>query len=211
VTDHESYRQRWSAAFNKPRFRIHFIATVVVLLSFLFLVPHFLEYIQLREGAVLNDPVLNLVVPQNLSWITFTLIYTSLVIGLISLLKAPEKLLTALQAYCILTIIRVITLFLTPLNNPPGIIILVDPFTGLIGYGGNIITKDLFFSGHISTMTLLYLTARNKKLKKILFISTIVIGCLLLIQHVHYTIDVIAAPVFTLVSFQCAKYLQREG
>ena len=64
-------------------------------------------------------------------------------------------------------------------------------------YGAHYITHDLFFSGHTTTVFLVFLCLKKKWDRIYVLTASIVLGMLLLAQHVHYTIDVLAAPVFT--------------
>lgn len=58
-------------------------------------------------------------------------------------------------------------------------------------------TKDLFFSGHTSNMLLLALCFERKNDKLLGFAATTLVAVMVLFQHVHYTIDVLGAIVFT--------------
>ena len=93
---------------------------------------------------------------------------------------------------------------LFPLNPPVGLVPLSDPFLKPF-YGSNVITKDLFFSGHTGSVFLIFLILRKKWEKIFALVATILVGILLLIQHIHYTIDVIFAPVFVYVVYFLAK------
>jgi hypothetical protein len=84
-----------------------------------------------------------------------------------------------------------------PLNPPEGLIPLIDPISNLAYGRAEYITKDLFFSGHTSSQFLIFLCLTNKGDKMIALFSAILVGSMVLIQHVHYSIDVLAAPVFT--------------
>jgi hypothetical protein len=200
-----SRRHNWNIALRKAPFRFQFIGTIITLILLAIFIPHFFNYIQHRSGFVLHDPILHILTPQDFSWITFTLIYVSLFLGLIDLFQKPEQLILALQAYCIMNFLRIISMLLVPLDEPIAIIVMRDPFVAIVGYGGNVITKDLFFSGHVATMTLLVLVVTNRSLKSVLFGTTILIASLLLVQHVHYTIDVLVAPIFSYASFRLSK------
>ncbi|HMP32034.1 MAG TPA: phosphatase PAP2-related protein, partial [Saprospiraceae bacterium] len=68
------------------------------------------------------------------------------------------------------------------------------------------ITKDLFFSGHVSALCLLYYLVQNKKLKYYIFIAAVVVGTLLIWQRVHYTIDVLFAPIGAWITHQTIIY-----
>src|SRR5690349_14444397 len=91
-----------------------------------------------------------------------------------------------------------LTITLVPLDPPVGIIHLKDPLTSLT-YGGRqlFITKDLFFSGHTSNLFMIYLCLQKKRDKQFALLATIVIATLVLVQHIHYSIDVIVAFIFT--------------
>jgi len=200
-----SLRHSWNIALRNATFRFRFSVTIIALILLAIFIPYLFNYIQQRSGYVLHDPLLHIMTPQDFSWITFTMIYVSLLAGLIDLCQKPDQLILALQAYCIMNFFRIISLLLVPLEEPIAILVLRDPFVAMVGYGGNVITKDLFFSGHVGTMTLLVLVVTNRRLKRILFGTTILIAALLLVQHVHYTIDVLFAPIFSYVSFRLSR------
>jgi hypothetical protein len=104
-----------------------------------------------------------------------------------------------------------VTIYLFPLETPPGIITLIDPLSNHF-YGVPFITKDLFFSGHVSTLFLMFLCQKNKYFKFYTLISCLCVGILVLIQHIHYSIDVIFAFPFAYLCYQTAKYVTiREG
>jgi membrane-associated phospholipid phosphatase len=168
----------------------------------------FLQFIEGREGAVLNDPLLNLFNPIDLTWLTFAVIYLSVILFLFTILLKPFKLMLALQTYALMVIFRAVAMYLTPLNPPSGIILLDDPFVQMFG-SGEIFTKDLFFSGHTATLFLLFLLTENKKLKFIFLTATLAVGACVLLQKVHYSIDVFAAFFFAFLAFRIIKYFHR--
>jgi membrane-associated phospholipid phosphatase len=108
-----------------------------------------------------------------------------------------------------LTLIRIITISAFPLDPPLSLIPLVDPLTSLT-YGGRgvFITKDLFFSGHTSNLFMFYLCLQKKRDKQFALATTIIVGCLVLVQHVHYFIDVMGAIVFTYLLVMFTKQKQ---
>jgi len=186
--------------------KTEFIITILLLVVVLFIFPNFLTFVEARDGVVLTDPILALFSPIDLTWLTFALIYISLITAIISLAGKPEILLLALQSYSLLVIFRILVMYSAPLDAPDGIIILNDPFVQFFG-NGEILTKDLFFSGHTATLFLLFLISDKKLLKFIFLISTILVGAAVLLQHVHYTIDVLAAPFFTYSSYRIVKII----
>ena len=179
---------------------------IIYSLVSLFFLARFLPYNELRPGFPITDSLLNSFAAVDVTWFTFGLIYFGFIVALISLCFYPERMLIALQSYALIASLRLITIYFLPLNAPPGIIPLKDPFIEFFG-GGNTLLRDLFFSGHTATMFLYYLTSPSKILKPIFLICTILIACCVLVQHVHYTIDVIAAPFFAYTSYRISSLL----
>jgi len=133
------------------------------------------------------------------------LIYISIVVGIATLAKDPTRLLFTIQLYILMVAVRILAMYLLPLDPPAKIIILKDPLVEFFGTGQTL-TKDLFFSGHTATLFILFLTSEKKTIKQIFLISTILVAFSVLLQHVHYTIDVVAAPFFT---YACYKLLKK--
>lgn len=94
-----------------------------------------------------------------------------------------------------------VTMYLFTLEPPIGIIPLHDPIVDIIAYGGQSFNKDLFFSGHVTTLTLFVLLEERPVMKKILIINTLIVAGLILLQRVHYTVDVITAPLIMIGVF----------
>jgi hypothetical protein len=92
-----------------------------------------------------------------------------------------------------------VTMYAFTLEPPTGIIPLHDPVVDVIAYGGNVFNKDLFFSGHIATLVLFLLLVERSFLKRILIVNTVLVAGLILLQRVHYTLDVVAAPLITYI------------
>jgi hypothetical protein len=55
-------------------------------------------------------------------------------------------------------------------------------------------------------LALLALTAQWKDLKIIFSVAAAVVSGLLVVQHVHYTVDVVAAPVFAYAAVGIARW-----
>lgn len=199
----------WKNFFQDSRNRNEFIITVLFCAPLVLLFSQLLLFIELRDGVILNDPVLNLFHPIDLTWLTFALIYVAIILFLINIIKDPYQLMLAFQTYALMVLFRGIAMFLTPFDAPEKIILLHDPFVQLFG-DGRILTKDLFFSGHTATMFLLFLLSDNKKLKTVFLIATILVGSAVLLQHVHYAIDIFVAPFVAYGSYRIIKELHSK-
>ncbi len=188
-----SFLNAWKESFSGKSFRINFTLTIVLLVILLTLLSKYLEFNELRNGIVIDDPYLKLIAPVNLTWLIFGMIYSGLLISIVSLIGYPKYFLILLQSYALMVTVRIIAMYSIPLNPPHGMIALNDPFVQFFG-NGKILEKDLFFSGHTSTMFLLFLSAKNKILRYLFLTFTVLVGLSVLIQHVHYTVDVLVAP-----------------
>jgi membrane-associated phospholipid phosphatase len=102
-----------------------------------------------------------------------------------------------------MVIFRMIAMYLLPLDPPPAMIPLQDPMVEFFGTG-KLLTRDLFFSGHTSTLFLLFLVTPRGILKSLFLGCTILVAVAVLVQHVHYTIDVFAAPFFAYAAVKLA-------
>ena len=197
---------RWKDYLSDRSRLLLFISSLIYLIFILIVLPVFLEFIENRSGVVLNDPFLNLFEPVDLTWYTFILIYFSLASALIIFAYRPILFHTALLSYAIVASFRILSMYSLPLEAPSAIILLNDPFVQFFG-SGQILTKDLFFSGHTSTLFLIYLISPKGILKSVYLLCTVLVGLFVLLQHVHYTIDVIAAPFFTYASYTIARVI----
>jgi hypothetical protein len=198
----------WNQFWKNKTLRNEFLFTFILLLVLLYLFSNYLNYIESRQGIVLNDPVIKSFKPIDVTWFTFLLIYIGVVAAIISLSQFPERLTFAIQVYIVMVLFRIIAMYIVPLEPPASMIQLKDPVVEHIGTGIQI-NKDLFFSGHTATMFLLYLVSANKLLKNIYLVLTFLIAICVLIQHVHYTIDILSAPFFTFGSYSLVIFIKR--
>jgi len=194
----------WSNACTERRFRVEAPATLTALVVVLAVMTRFLAWVERRPGVILPDAVLALIPPRDVTWITFGLIYAGLVTVVIVLLPHPRRLVLAAQAYVVMILLRMAVMSVTPLEAPPGMIPLQDPLVQLFG-SGEPFTKDLFFSGHTSTMFLLALVAPGKVSRGFFLVCTAAVAICVLSQHVHYTVDVLVAPLFAFASYVIAS------
>jgi membrane-associated phospholipid phosphatase len=195
----------WRNATQVKSFRIKLIIAGVLLIFCSWLAPIVFQYAEQRSGVLLSDFILEWLPPTDLSLAIFIIMDTLLIISIAVLLTKPEHFLIVLQAYVLLTLVRFVTIFSVPLDAPEGIVILHDPITDRFFYQGMVITKDLFFSGHTSILMLMAFGMPFPRLKIVLFTGATLVGIMLLIQHAHYTIDVLAAPLFAWLAILASK------
>lgn len=199
----------WRTALQVKSFRIKLIIAAILLLFCSWLAPIVFQYAEQRTGVILSDFILEWFTATDLSLAIFIIMDTLLIISIAMLLTKPDHFLIVLQAYVLLTLVRFVTIFLVPLNAPEGLVLLHDPITDRFFYGGTPITKDLFFSGHTSILMLMGFGLPFPRLKILLFAGAVLVGVMLLIQHAHYTIDVLAAPVFSWLAIWASRQIHR--
>ena len=200
----------WRNCIRNPRFLIEALLTIFLITLSICLSTTVMHYIHTRPGVVLDDPVQRLIGPVNLRWPVFLVLWSSLLLGMCLLAKTPKRLLLWLQAAAVVTLLRTIALYLVPLTAPPTIIPLADPVATLRTDTGDIITNDLFFSGHTAIMFLLYLGTDNKWLRHFFLIGCMFIGVSVVVQHVHYCGDVFAAPFFAYGSWRFVLFAHQH-
>ena len=198
--------ERWKEAFYTSGYATKLFITVAIFVLGALQFPTYFKNIQKRQCAGINDFILNNIPSLDVSAAIFTIIYGLLIYMLLRILKYPDLFLLFSLTFVIETVFRMTTIYLFPLNPPVNLVILHDTFAELLIYGNTEpITKDLFFSGHTATMVMIWLFVHQPTEKIIAGIATFVLAFLLLIQHVHYTIDVLGALFFTYLSYLIAR------
>lgn len=198
----------WQFAWDYPAFRVKFLIGVLVMGLITFYLQDFFQFIQSRSGVEMEDVVLRNLPAHDVSLYIFLVLYSFTGFLIWRVTRNSSICITALYGYIFLCLARMITISLIPLEAPKGLIHLSDPFS-IVFYGSNLITKDLFFSGHTATLFLVALCMERKREKYIGFGATAILGVLLLVQHVHYTADVLAAPVFSYLCWYLGKTIAK--
>ena len=203
----------WRIAFQQRNIRLQFILTAV---SYIFLFKYcrmVMVIFEQRKGIQIIDPLLTRLPVVDSSTLIFSLTYSALAIFILTNLNNPMRFIKGMQAYTLLLTMRTITIYLVPLEPPIGMIVLKDTVSNFFMNSGNgtYIVKDLFFSGHISAIMLFFLVAENKTIKIILVSLAVVIASLILLQRVHYTMDIIAAPFFSYLAIKTVAALNKQS
>ena len=190
--------ERWTRALTAE-----LVATLLALVGTLAVFTRFVNAVEARPGIVLRDPVLARLTPHNLTWIIFGVMYACIPVAVVSLVPHPRSLILGLRAYVIMVFLRMAVMAVVPFDPPASMIPLQDPMVQGLGTG-RLLTRDLFFSGHTATLSLMALTARGRRTCAFFIVCTVVLAFCLVWQAVHYTVDVLAAPVFTYAAYRIA-------
>ena len=201
-------KNAWQLYFSRPNKRTIFLFTLVLLAITLISFVYFLTFNENRTGYIFNDPILNLFEPVAISEITFFITYFFAIYGIITSFREPALFVSLLQAYTIMTLFRMACLYIIPLEAPATIIPLKDTFLQSTFYSGRENLKDLFFSGHTAIIFLFAFAFRKKGTKILFLFGACLVGILVVLQHVHYSIDVVAAPVFAFFAIRLQKKMK---
>ncbi|MGZ4035889.1 MAG: phosphatase PAP2-related protein [Bacteroidia bacterium] len=200
----------WQLYFSRPNKKIIFFSSVFVSVLTLIAFMHFLTFNENRAGHTFNDPVLNLFHPVPLSMFIFFVMYVFSIYGMFVAFRDPSLFVRLVQAYTLMTLARMLCIYLVPLEAPAAIIPLKDSLLENSVYAGRENLKDLFFSGHTATLFVFCFVFRKKALKWVFGIAGGIVGVLVVLQHVHYSIDVIAAPLFAYLSVMIQRKINLQ-
>lgn len=198
----------WKIAWSNKQFRIKLVSGTVILFLLILSLPVFFATIEQRNGPVLNDRILQALPAKDFSVLTFIIIWSMIAFLIVRGIQKPALFLTVLICITLLFLTRMVSITLVPLDPPIGLIPLKDPLSSFFyGHTDLFITKDLFFSGHTSTQFLIFLCFDKRRDKLFALAATCIVGVLVLVQHVHYTIDVLGAIILTYFIFLLGKWL----
>jgi len=205
----ETTRLAWREAWTDARLRVQVITAPVLLWLVLRELTRFLVWVERRPGAPLDDPILALVTPRDATWLVFGLIYVAILLTLADVWREPRVLVIGVQSYVLMIVLRMAAMYVTALDPPTDMIAMRDPLIEGVATG-TLLTRDLFFSGHTSTVFLMFLVARNPRTKPVLFACAAGVAVGVLLQHVHYTVDVLVAPLFAFASYRAVRTAHRR-
>lgn len=185
---------------SKIKYFLHLLLGIVFLLVVRSVNSFYLPLLENREGFDVYDPLLRILPSIDLSGIIFIATYGGIALGFFLLSFQPKLLLQSIFAYGVMYLLRFICIFLIPLNVPENQIVLYDPLIESMFYSEPL-TKDLFYSGHFASIFLLFIL-----LKKYFFLFlSFFVGFLLLVQHIHYSYDLVGAVFFSYLSVTIAR------
>lgn len=196
--------KKWSVSWQQPVFRKKMIIGWLLVIAVLAILPLFFPLIEQRTGPVLNDWFLHRITAIDVSVPIFLFVWGATILGIARAIQDPSVCILLFWTYFLVTFSRLISIWLVPLDPPEHLIPLIDPLSNTF-YGNHFITKDLFYSGHTSSMFVILFCLPRKWDKVFVLICAIAVGVLLLVQHVHYTIDVLFAPVFTFLFYHWGR------
>lgn len=193
--------KNWKYFLGNKRNWIWLFFQSLIIFVFLKVFELVIQYSHYRQSFQLNDWFF-IFQPFDLSITICLFTYSGILIAAGYLIRTPELFFNALNLLLAQNIIRAYCIYLVPLAPPEGMIYLNDPILAFAFYKGAEIKTDLFFSGHVSNLFLLALTIKELKLKYMVLIITVLVGIMLIVQRVHYSLDVISAPLISWIIYK---------
>jgi membrane-associated phospholipid phosphatase len=195
----------WQSLQNKPTYLVVFLIGLALFLSSLQLTIQYVPLFETRDGFVPYDPFMTYLPSIDVSPYIFFLLYGTIIFGGFYFVPDPKLLATFAYSFAFMYFIRALCITVVPLNEPDLLIPLSDPFIEKLGIYQTFVKRDLFFSGHFASVFIPYLLLRKTRFHWVFLTSSIVIGILVMIQHIHYSYDVIGGVVFTYLAVVAAQ------
>jgi hypothetical protein len=194
--------REWKEALSDKSFRWKIVLAPLLFLAYSNITQPLGNYVEARKGVQLDDSLLTFFPSFDFSAPVFLLLYTSLMMFVLSHLGKPKMILRLIEMHFLVAIVRQVCILLVALEPPPGIIVLRDMFLENTVYPHHSpLTKDLFFSGHVASIWIYFLCSKKTYLKFYLGCATVLMSFMVLSMRVHYTYDIYGAVFFTTVIY----------
>ncbi|MFH0804091.1 MAG: phosphatase PAP2-related protein [Candidatus Zambryskibacteria bacterium] len=203
----EQIKTRYRNYFKDKNFLLSLLVSFLILA--LALVANYYAGIYVTEKA--SNPVTDIILDNiRVFDVDAVFIYGPLFVWFLVILILtvhPQRIPFLVKSTGLFYLIRSLFISLTHIGPFPSHIAIQS--TGLFGYLGS--GADLFFSGHTGFPFLLALIFWENKFFRVLFIiSSIVFGIVVLLGHLHYSIDVLSAFFITYGIYHIALRIFRK-
>ena len=167
-------------------------------------------YVNRVSSNSVSDFFLNILPVINLNWFIIEGAFIAIFFSMALILAKPKYLIFTIKAVAIFIATRAIFIAATHIGIYPG---QVNPDAAFFDklYTGLGLEAGFFFSGHTGLPLLMGVIFWDEKLWRYVYmILAALFGIAVLFAHVHYTIDVLAAPYMTYGTFKIAQYFFAE-
>ena len=199
----------------KDLFRPPYVVSLLsasALLGGAYLAEHFanayaLLYLERSTSNYVGDIILDNIPALDWNFLIVEGSFIAIVWGLWYVLSKPRSVLFSLKAVALLIIIRAVFISLTHVGIHP------EQISPGLGFFDSIylylnFQSGLFFSGHTALPFLIALVFWEKpQIRYALIALSVVMGAAVLLAHIHYSIDVFAAPFMAYGIYRIAIFL----
>ena len=200
--------QAYKEYFTNKKFIISFLSGLVLLSASLIVQFFVSDYVDSWASAPAADIILsNTRVYEVAAIFIWGAILLTIIATLVTL-KRPNYAPFTMKSIAVFTLIRSIFISLTHIGPFPTQATIDSIFFTREAFSGIFIGNDLFFSGHTGIPFLLALIFWENKILRIVFLSfSIMFAIIVLLGHLHYSIDVLSAFFITYSIFHICKFL----
>ncbi len=202
-------KNKYRFHFGEKDFLVSFFISLFLITGSFFVNYYAGIYATESASNSVTDIILNNIPIFNVNWI---FIYGPLLLwGFVAflILKEPKRIPFILKSLALFVLIRSLFITLTHIGPFPDQMSFVANVPNILQnfmFGG-----DLFFSGHTGSPFLMALVFwRDIRLRLFFIATTILFGVVVLMAHLHYSIDVLSAVFITYTIFHIAKYVFRK-
>jgi hypothetical protein len=197
--------------FSDKSFLISFLSGLV-LLGISLITQFFISgYVNSLPNAPVADLILSNIRVYDVSGIFVYGSVLLLFVGVFIGLSRPNYLPFVMKSVALFTLIRSLFVILTHISAFPTHIVIDSVFFNREVFNGIFTGNDLFFSGHTGLPFLLAMIFWDNKKLRFLFLGfSFLFAVVVLLGHIHYSIDVLSAFFITFSIFHICKYIFKE-
>ncbi len=195
--------------FTKERIRSLFVGIFLLALA-LIVQGYAAAYSTANNGRFVGDLLLDHLPTVDLNLIIIEGAFFMILMTLCILLLQPKRLTFAIKAVAVFVAVRSVCVAVTHLGLYPHQILPGNGFIDQVYLALNL-QAGSFFSAHTGLPYLMALIFWDDKPWRYIYLAvSALFGVSVLFAHIHYSIDVFAAPVMTYAIFKMAEYLFAE-
>ncbi|MCX6752211.1 MAG: phosphatase PAP2-related protein [Candidatus Nomurabacteria bacterium] len=203
--------QSYKTYFTDKSFLLSFLGGILLLAISLYIQFFVSGYVNSLPSAPVTDLILSNTRVYDVDLIfvygSVLLLFVGIFVGLKSVNYAPF----IMKSVALFTMIRSVFVSLTHISAFPTHVVISSVFFNKEVFNGIFTGNDLFFSGHTGLPFLLALIFwDNKKLRCVFLGFSFTFAIVVLLGHIHYSIDVLSAFFITYGIFQICKFLFKK-
>ena len=198
--------------FSNRGYIMCFLGGWVLLATGLFMQFLVTGYVNTLPSAPVTDLILSNIRVYDVESVFIYGSFLLLFVGIFVALRRPNYIPFMTKSVALFTLIRSLFVILTHITSFPTRIAIESPIFNHQFFTGIFTGNDLFFSGHTGLPFLLALMfwAENKTTRTTFLGFSILFAIVVLLGHIHYSIDVLSAFFITYGIFQICKILFKK-
>ncbi|MFH1200860.1 MAG: phosphatase PAP2-related protein [bacterium] len=203
--------QSYKIHFTDKNFLLSFLSSLILLGTSLIVQFFVSGYVSRSGSGSVTDVILSNTRVYDVGGIFVWGSVILTIIGLLVVLRRPNCVPFVMKSVAIFTLIRSVFVSLTHVSPFPTRALIDSAFFTKEVFNGIFTGNDLFFSGHTGIPFLLALIFWENKILRIIFLLfSIMFAVVVLLGHLHYSIDVLSAYFITFTIFYICRALFKK-